>query len=721
MRDEWRERHSRAVNAVPVVEIDEGRFVDLIEIDAASKTKVDDTRDLLDNVQYAPARGRYKIYLMDEVHMLSKSSFNALLKTLEEPPPHVKFLLATTDPQKLPVTVLSRCLQFNLKRMTPRLISERLTHICEAEGIEAESAALATLARAADGSMRDALSLLDQAIAYCGGTIQEAAVARMLGTIDRDHVARLLRLLADNDAKAIVDAIREIDEQFPNYSRLLEDLARDLQRIAVFQVVGTLDSEDDLDEQEIEELATAMSPADVQLFYQVAVLGRRDLHLAPDPRSGAEMTLLRMLSFRPAHAGETAGGGGGAVPAPKSVKSAKAPARKAVQATPEQTAATANWDDPDWSELVTGLGLSGAVRLLASNCAYNRREGKTLYLGLDPRSESLLTRQRQAALAEALSARFGESLNVEIEIGSEGNETPLQEESRLADERMEEERQKLAESGGEGRPPRPQDTLPSLALAEAADQRLLVDPALVGEVRPGGPDGHLVVQRNHALLADDDPRRLGDDLIAPRGIGCPEELFGQAVDLRVRVASAVGAAPALRLVPAVQHVLQHLGAGREAEAVERQAVFQLVAARGEDLPRQALDAHLQAQARQHLRDRLGDLRVVQIAAVRAVERDAEALGVAGFRQKGARLVDIVGIGRNVLRIAGHALDHRLVRLAGDPAHHLVDDHAFVDGQGQRPAHLFVQEGVLDVGAVLRLHVGSSSRDAGPSGHRSGGR
>ena len=425
------------------VEIDEGRFVDLIEIDAASKTKVDDTRDLLDNVQYAPARGRYKIYLMDEVHMLSKSSFNALLKTLEEPPPHVKFLLATTDPQKLPVTVLSRCLQFNLKRMTPRLILDRLTHICEAEGIEAEPAALATIARAADGSMRDALSLLDQAIAYCGGTIEEVAVARMLGTIDRDHVASLLRLLAANDAKGIVDTIREIDAQFPNYSRLLEDLARDLQRIAVYQVVGTLDSEDDLDEQEIEELAAALAPADVQLFYQVAVLGRRDLHLAPDPRSGAEMTLLRMLSFRPVTADTIASTGGGSAPAPKAVKSAKTPERKAVQAEPPKSSAAANWEDPDWSELVSGLGLSGTVHLLASNCAFQRREGNTLYLGLDPRSESLLTRQRKTALAEAVSTRFGESLNVEIEIGAEGNETPLQEETRLADERMEAERQKL--------------------------------------------------------------------------------------------------------------------------------------------------------------------------------------------------------------------------------------------------------------------------------------
>src|SRR6056300_13769 len=186
------------------VEIDEGRFVDLIEVDAASKTKVDDTRDMLDNVQYALARGRYKVYLIDEVHMLSKSSFNALLKTLEEPPPHVKFLLATTDPQKLPVTVLSRCLQFNLKRMTPRLISDRLEYICDAESIEADAKALATIARAADGSMRDALSLLDQAIAFCGGRIEEPLVAKMLGTIDRDHVVRLLRLLADNDAKGII-------------------------------------------------------------------------------------------------------------------------------------------------------------------------------------------------------------------------------------------------------------------------------------------------------------------------------------------------------------------------------------------------------------------------------------------------------------------------------------------------------------------------------------
>jgi DNA polymerase-3 subunit gamma/tau len=425
------------------VEIDEGRFVDLIEVDAASKTKVDDTRDLLDNVQYAPAHGRYKVYLIDEVHMLSKSSFNALLKTLEEPPPHVKFLLATTDPQKLPATVLSRCLQFNLKRMTPRLICDRLAHICEAESIEADSAALATIARAADGSMRDALSLLDQAIAYCGGTLEEPEVARMLGTIDRDHVVRLLRLLADNDARGIVDAIRDIDEQFPNYGRLLEDLARDLQRIAVYQVVGTCDAEDDLKEEEFAELAERLPGADVQLFYQVAILGRRDLHLAPDPRSGAEMTLLRMLAFRPAEAGRAGESGASGKSEPRSTARPSRERRSAQTGKAESATPAATWSEPDWNALVARLGLGGAVRLLASNCTYLRREGNTIHLGLDPRSKSLLTRKRREDLAAALSAHYGETLLVDVALGTDAGETPVQAESRLADERLEAARQSL--------------------------------------------------------------------------------------------------------------------------------------------------------------------------------------------------------------------------------------------------------------------------------------
>ncbi len=436
------------------IEIDEGRFVDLIEVDAASKTKVDDTREMLDNVQYAPARGRFKVYLIDEVHMLSKSSFNALLKTLEEPPPHVKFLLATTDPQKLPVTVLSRCLQFNLSRLTPRLIADRLSYICNEEKIETDAAAIGMIARAADGSLRDALSLLDQAIAYCGGKVEELPVAKMLGTIDRDHVTRLLRLLAASDGRGLIDAVREIDEQFPDYGRLLEDLARTLQRIAITQVIGTIDSDEELDADEIAELAEGLPPGDVQLFYQTALIGRRDLHLSPDPRSGAEMTLLRMLAFRPAGASAAGGGDGSARPSaakPRPVASA-APVKEAQAVggqapRPEpKPAATAAWDEPDWASLIPSLGLKGAARMLAINCAYLRREGNTIHFRADKNAESVLTRERQAALEEALSKHFGEPLRVGIEITEapvEGTETPVETEARVTDERYEAARESI--------------------------------------------------------------------------------------------------------------------------------------------------------------------------------------------------------------------------------------------------------------------------------------
>ncbi|MCH8116956.1 MAG: DNA polymerase III subunit gamma/tau [Proteobacteria bacterium] len=412
-------------------EIDEGRFIDLIEVDAASKTKVDDTRELLDNVQYAPSSGRFKVYLIDEVHMLSKSSFNALLKTLEEPPPHVKFLLATTDPQKLPATVLSRCLQFNLKRLTPGLIQERLALICDAEEIEAEAAALAILSRAADGSLRDALSLLDQAIAYCGGKVEADSVSLMLGTIDREHVVRLLRLLAADDAPGVIDAVAEIDEQFPDYGRLLEDLARMLQRIAVYQVVGSTDPDDELGDELLKEFAGSLPASDVQLFYQTALIGRRDLPLSPDPRSGAEMALLRMLAFKPV----TASSSGSTGKAPAAAQAEAAPAAKSVQAAAR--AATPQDQDPDWAEIMPELGLAGAVKLLASNCAYIRRDGNTVHFNLDPRSESLLTRQRTEALAAALSKHFNEPLSVDINVAEVIQETPHQEESRLADERIE--------------------------------------------------------------------------------------------------------------------------------------------------------------------------------------------------------------------------------------------------------------------------------------------
>ena len=410
-------------------EIDEGRFVDLIEVDAASRTKVDDTRDMLDNVQYAPARGRFKVYLIDEVHMLSKSSFNALLKTLEEPPPHVKFLLATTDPQKLPVTVLSRCLQFNLKRLTPALIRERLELICREESVPAETAALAMIARAADGSLRDALSLLDQAIAFCGGEVTETPVAEMLGTIDQQHVSRLLQRLVDGDAGGMMTVVAEVDEQFPDYARLLDDLARMLQRIAVFQVVGAFDNDDEYDDGEIAGLAEKVSPEDIQLFYQIAVTGRRDLYLAPDPRSGVEMTLLRMLAFKPG--GETSQST--RRPDKAVARKSVAPAASKSERTPTRAepAPKTKWQDPDWRKLVPMLGLTAVSRQLAGNCAFLRREGDTLHFSLDSRSESYLTQEREQNLAAALSDHFGEQLKVEISIGEVEKETPVQVEKRM--------------------------------------------------------------------------------------------------------------------------------------------------------------------------------------------------------------------------------------------------------------------------------------------------
>lgn len=281
------------------LEINEGRFVDLIEVDAASRTKVEDTRELLDNVQYAPSKGRYKVYLIDEVHMLSGHSFNALLKTLEEPPPHIKFLLATTDPQKLPVTILSRCLQFNLKNMPPERIVQHLEHVLERELIPFEVSALWQLARAADGSMRDALSLTDQAIAFGNGKITEADVNAMLGTIDPGRVYELVRALAVNDGAALLDCVARMAEHAPDFSEALARLTAILHRIAIAQVLPESIDNTFGDRELILEMAGQMPGEDIQLFFQTALLGRRDLPLAPDARGGFEMVLLRMLAFRP--------------------------------------------------------------------------------------------------------------------------------------------------------------------------------------------------------------------------------------------------------------------------------------------------------------------------------------------------------------------------------------------------------------------------------------
>lgn len=283
-------------------EIDEGRFVDLIEVDAASRTKVEDTRELLDNVQYSPSRGRFKVYLIDEVHMLSTSSFNALLKTLEEPPPHVKFLLATTDPQKLPVTVLSRCLQFSLKNMPPERVVEHLNHVLTAENVPFEDDALWLLGRAADGSMRDAMSLTDQAIAFGEGKVLAADVRAMLGTLDHGQVYGVLHALIEGDARALIEAVRHLAEQGPDWSGVLAEMLNVLHRVAIAQALPDAVDNGQGDRERVLQLAQALPAEDVQFYYQMGLIGRRDLPLAPEPRGGFEMVLLRMLAFRPAGA-----------------------------------------------------------------------------------------------------------------------------------------------------------------------------------------------------------------------------------------------------------------------------------------------------------------------------------------------------------------------------------------------------------------------------------
>jgi len=412
-------------------EIDEGRFVDLIEVDAASRTKVEDTRELLENVQYAPARGRYKVYLIDEVHMLSTHSFNALLKTLEEPPPHVKFLLATTDPQRLPVTILSRCLQFNLKRLPPEQICEYLEKVLRQEGITAEPGALKQISRAADGSMRDALSLLDQAIAYGGGKLDEGEVRAMLGTVEHGHVLKLAEALAAAEGAMLLSHIEALGEFAPDYDGVLAELLSLLHNIAVVQVVPGAAIEDHLDADAVQRLAGAMTPEDVQLFYQIGVTGRRDLATAPSPRLGFEMVLLRMLAFRPVE------GGRGAVPPPptaavRSVQTlpapvASSPAPKAVPMAPE---------DIDWPTLIARLSLQGVVRALAQNCALLRREGNILHLALAPAHASLRNPRAEERLQEALSAALGERLKLQFTATPPPAETPAARQDRTAQERL---------------------------------------------------------------------------------------------------------------------------------------------------------------------------------------------------------------------------------------------------------------------------------------------
>jgi DNA polymerase-3 subunit gamma/tau len=426
--------------------VDEGRFVDLLEIDAASNTGVDDVREVIENAQYAPSRGRFKVYLVDEVHMLSRNAFNALLKTLEEPPPHVKFLLATTDPQKLPVTVLSRCLKFNLKRLLPEQISGQMRHILGAENIAYDDSAIGELARAADGSLRDGLSLLDQAIAYGGGALHADDVRTMLGSVARGQVLGVLDALAAGDGGKLLVECTQIASYSPDFGGVLDDLASVLHRLQLIQLIpGYKPEEGSDDDSALVSLAERMTPEDVQLYYQIATSSRRDLSIAPDARTGFEMAMLRMLAFRPDDGGTPAPRAerpAAAAPspalAPQRAASTSVPTTRATPVAPQQQAevraapvaraelapspspapvtiapiTTDGQGLPDWESLIERANLRGPFGLLAQNALLRERDGNTLVLALQPAHMSLAVEPMVSQMEERIGQALGERIRL---------------------------------------------------------------------------------------------------------------------------------------------------------------------------------------------------------------------------------------------------------------------------------------------------------------------
>ncbi|NOT89762.1 MAG: DNA polymerase III subunit gamma/tau [Lysobacter sp.] len=443
-------------------DIDAGRFIDLLEIDAASNTGVDDVREVIDNAQYMPSRGRVKVYLIDEVHMLSKSAFNALLKTLEEPPGHVKFLLATTDPQKLPVTVLSRCLQFNLKRLEEPQIQGQIAKILEAEGIPAEAGAIRQLSKAADGSLRDGLSLLDQAIAYTGASnggsaLTDAGVATMLGTVDRMRVGAVLNALADGDGENLLAEIAALADFSPDWAGVIDAIAEALHRVQVRQLVPSAEIE--ADGVDIDALAAKLRPEVVQLWYQMALHGRRDLGLAPSPRGGFEMTALRMLAFRPAEAGAATVGAPATTIArgPEAARAAldasaqrpqttapAAPARAPLPATfdppPIRSSPVAvepsvpampvaapmiEIDNDRWLDLLANSGLRGPARELAAHAAFSGYADGVLRLSLSADDDHLRSPSLVKALTDTISAQLGGMVQLKFDNAKPANAETL--------------------------------------------------------------------------------------------------------------------------------------------------------------------------------------------------------------------------------------------------------------------------------------------------------
>ncbi|QWF71248.1 DNA polymerase III subunit gamma/tau [Methylomonas paludis] len=416
-------------------DFEQGRFMDLIEVDAASRTKVEDTRDLLDNTQYAPHQGRYKVYLIDEVHMLSGHSFNALLKTLEEPPAHVKFLLATTDPHKIPVTVLSRCLQFNLKRLLPEQIATQLEFILGQEQIEFESAALKLLARAADGSMRDALSLLDQAIVYGSGGVNLSAVSGMLGTIAQQPVADILMALADADAPALLAKTAEVAELSPDFADILQQILRVLHRVALIQHIPEF-KDQEFDKQLLNHLVQTITPADTQLFYQIGLIGQRDLQLAPDPRSGFEMVLLRMLTFKPQLPTDKPAAASPPVVKVRENTNRSVIAAPAVEPVGNLQQANRSSTAASWSEIISALRLPPLSRELASHCVLESMADNVCRLLLNPDFQQIGNKAEEK-LKDALENYYGTPIKLIITKQSTEQMTPAEQMQKASEHRQE--------------------------------------------------------------------------------------------------------------------------------------------------------------------------------------------------------------------------------------------------------------------------------------------
>lgn len=435
-------------------EIAEGRSVDLIEVDAASRTKVEDTRELLDNVQYAPTRSRFKIYLIDEVHMLSTHSFNALLKTLEEPPPHAKFLLATTDPQKLPATILSRCLQFNLKNMVPEQIVEYLGQVLSEEGVAHEPEALADLARAANGSMRDALSLADQAIAFGGGALNAAEVRDMLGTVDRGRVVALVEALIADDPAAALAGVAAIAAHAPDFVATLDELISLLHRMSIAQLVPDAVDSSYAGEAQVSELAARVSADTLQVWYQFAVNGRRDITVLTDQRAALEMVLLRMVAFRPAVVVAPADAEQPPAKKPEPPAPPVEPARAAVADSAETIAAAAPAASPPeaiatgdaaaeelpgpraWPEFFESLGLAGILESVIQHCELERVVGRTMAFVLDEAHATLFSDRQKTSLGAVLSEHIGVPVQVEVRIGTGTGHTPAARRRQLEAERL---------------------------------------------------------------------------------------------------------------------------------------------------------------------------------------------------------------------------------------------------------------------------------------------